>query len=77
VQAFAGSLDGVGATKGMLITTGSFSRSARDYVLHIPRRIILIDGVQLTRLMVERELGVLVSEVFKVKKIDENYFTEG
>jgi restriction system protein len=77
VQAFAGSLDGVGATKGILITTGSFSSSARDYVLHIPKRIILIDGVQLARVMVEREVGVLVSEVFKVKKIDENYFTEG
>ena len=77
VQAFAGSLDGVGATKGILITTGSFSSGARDYVLHIPKRIILIDGVQLTRLMVEREVGVLVFEVFKVKKIDENYFTEG
>ena len=77
VQAFAGSLDGVGATKGILITTGSFSSSARDYVLHIPKRIILIDGVQSARLMVDREVGVLVSEVFKVKKIDENYFTEG
>jgi len=76
VQAFAGSLDGVGATKGILITTGSFSSGARDYVLRIPKRIILIDGVQLAHLMVEREVGVRVSEVFKIKKIDENYFTE-
>jgi len=73
---FAGSLDGEGATKGIFITTGLFSSGARDYVSRIPKRIILIDGLQLSRLMVEREVGVRVSEVYKIKKIDENYFAE-
>jgi restriction system protein len=73
---FAGSLDGEGATKGIFITTGTFSPTARDYVSRIPKRIILVDGLQLAALMVEREVGVRVSDVFKVKKIDENYFTE-
>jgi restriction system protein len=76
VQAFAGSLDGVGATKGIFITTGSFSTGAREYVARIAKRIILIDGPQFARLMVENEVGVRVLETFKIKKIDENYFTE-
>ena len=73
---FAGSLDGEGATKGIFITTGSFSTNAHEYVNRIAKRIIMIDGAQLARLMVEREVGVRVTEMYKIKKIDENYFTE-
>ncbi|MBV9859623.1 MAG: restriction endonuclease [Alphaproteobacteria bacterium] len=58
VQAFAGSLDGVGATKGILITTASFSTGAREFAARISKRLILVDGVELARLMVEREVGV-------------------
>jgi restriction system protein len=76
VQAFSGSLDGVSATKGILITTGSISPAARDYASRIAKRIILIDGMELARLMVEQEIGVRVTETYKIKKIDENYFTE-
>ena len=76
VQAFSGSLDGVGATKGILITTGSISPAAREYVSRIAKRIILIDGIELSRHMVEKEIGVRVTETYKIKKIDENYFTE-
>lgn len=76
VQAFSGSLDGVSATKGILITTGSISPAAREYVSRISKRIILIDGLELSRLMVQKEIGVRVTEIYKIKKIDENYFTE-
>ncbi len=76
VQAFSGSLDGVSATKGILITTGSISPAAREYALRIAKRIILIDGVELARLMVEQEVGVRVTETYRIEKIDENYFTE-
>lgn len=76
VQAFSGSLDGVSATKGVLITTGSISLAAREYASRIAKRIILIDGMELARLMVEQEIGVRVTEIYKIKKIDENYFTE-
>jgi restriction system protein len=76
VQAFSGSLDGVSATKGILITTGSISPAAREYASRISKRIILIDGMELAHLMVEHEVGVRVTETYKVKKIDENYFTE-
>jgi len=38
VQAFAGSLEGVRARKGVMITTSEFSRDARDYVTRIEKR---------------------------------------
>jgi restriction system protein len=50
--------------------------ASRAAASHGGQRIILIDGIELTRLMVEREVGIRVSEVYKIKKIDENYFTE-
>lgn len=76
VQAFSGSLDGVSGTKGILITTGSISPAAREYASRIAKRIILIDGIELARLMVEQEIGVRVTDTYTIKKIDENYFTE-
>lgn len=36
VQAFVGSLVGLGATKGGFVTTSSFSAQARDFVKHLP-----------------------------------------
>lgn len=47
VQAFAGSLDGYRAKKGVLITTSQFSPEAKDYVNRIEKKIVLIDGEEL------------------------------
>jgi restriction system protein len=58
VQSFAGSLDGVGATKGIFFGTSTFSQGARDYVGRISKRIVLIDGAELARLMVQNNVGV-------------------
>ena len=44
VQAFAGSLEGQRARKGVFITTSAFSKDAQDYVTRIEKRIVLIDG---------------------------------
>ncbi len=53
VQAFVGSLVGRGATKGVFVTTSTFSPQARDYVLHLTQRVILVDGESLADLMIE------------------------
>ncbi len=53
VQAFAGSLEGVRARKGMLITTSQFTQTAKEYVSHIEKKIVLIDGHQLTQYMMD------------------------
>ena len=77
VQAFAGSLQGYRATKGVLITTATFSTEARDYVERIGTRIVLIDGPTLARLMIEHNVGVAVASNYQIKRIDSDYFSEG
>jgi restriction system protein len=76
VQGFAGSLDGVGATKGIFVTTSTFSQGAREYVQRIAKRIVLVDGAELARLMIQHDVGVRTRTVYNLKKVDEDYFTE-
>ena len=55
---FAGAIDAANTTKGVFVTTAGFTRSATDYVAKSPKRIVLIDGAELARLMVVHEIGV-------------------
>lgn len=77
IQAFAGSLEGARARKGVFITTSTFAQPAKDYVRSIEKRIVLIDGEALARLMIEHDVGVTAAETFRVKKIDSDYFENG
>lgn len=77
VQAFAGSLEGERARKGVLITTSGFSKEAKEYVARIDKRIVLIDGVHLTSLMFDHGVGVTGISAFEVKRVDSDYFDEG
>lgn len=74
VQAFSGALDGQRATKGVLITTSTFSGEARDYVRQIAKKIVLIDGRQLADLMIQHGVGVSVDTTYSLKRIDSDYF---
>lgn len=76
VQAFTGSLVGLGATKGVFVTTSSFSAQAMDFASRVPQRIILIDGKRLTELMVTYNVGVRSNRVVEFKRLDEDFFTE-
>lgn len=76
VQGFAGSLDGVGATKGIFVTTSTFSPGARDFVRRIAKRIVLVDGCELAQLMVQYGVGVRAQTTYVLKRVDEDYFTE-
>ncbi len=58
VQRFVGALQGKHANKGVLITTGTFSKGALEYANQIGSTVILIDGAQLVELMIESQLGV-------------------
>lgn len=73
---FAGLLMGRGASKGVFITTSHFAPSAKEFVARIPQKIILIDGEELTNLMVRFGVGVRTSRVVELKKIDLDYFDE-
>ncbi|MBB5754577.1 restriction endonuclease [Prosthecomicrobium pneumaticum] len=76
VQAFTGSLVGLGATKGVFVTTSTFSPQAVEFAARIPQRVILIDGKRLTELMIEHGVGVRSSRVLEFKRIDEDFFVE-
>jgi restriction system protein len=76
VMQFAGALQAQKANKGIFITTSRFTEDARNYVLHIGSKIVLIDGEQLTNLMIENDVGVSIVSLYPVKKIDADYFDE-
>ncbi len=76
VQAFVGSLVGLGATKGVFVTTSTFSPQAVEFVRHLSQRVILIDGRRLADLMIEHDVGVRVSRAIEFKRLDEDFFAE-
>lgn len=76
VQEFAGSLEGHRARKGVLITTSKFSQDAKDYVGRIEKKIVLVDGEQLTQLMIDHKIGVTNVASYSVNRVDSDYFEE-
>lgn len=77
IQKFSGALDTPGASKGIFITTSTFSKEAREYVKAInTKNIVLIDGMQLAQYMIEFNVGVSTEIIYEVKKIDTDYFIE-
>lgn len=75
IQQFAGALMGKGATKGLFITTSSFSSHAREYVeKHLNTKIVLVDGDALTKLMIRYGLGVSTFQTYEIKRVDSDYF---
>lgn len=77
VREFAGSLVERGASKGVFVTTSHFAAGAKTYVDRIPQRLVLIDGAELTKLMVRFGVGVRVDQTIEFKKLDLDYFEEG
>ena len=76
IQQFAGALVGQNASKGVFITTSSYSKEARNYVAGLHQKIVLIDGSELAKYMIEYNVGVSVKKVYEVKRIDTDYFDE-
>ena len=74
LRSFAGAIDAANTTKGVFVTTASFTNSATAYVERSPKRIVLIDGKELARLMVEHGIGVRRKMQYEVNRIDEDYF---
>jgi restriction system protein len=58
------------------MTTSRFTQEAREYVERISSRIILIDGQQLAKLMIDFNVGTSEYQRYIVKKLDSDYFEE-
>jgi restriction system protein len=76
IQKFAGALQGQKAKKGVFITTSSFSKDAIDFANSIESKLILIDGDQLSQLMIDYDIGVAPVASYHLKRIDSDYFSE-
>ena len=76
IDKFIGALTRQRARKGVFITTSEFSPGAREAALGLDIKVVLIDGVELARLMVENNLGCNVKQVYEIKQLDSDYFTE-
>ena len=77
VQAFMGALVSKGAQKGVLITTSAFSKAAINVAGQSGHlRLVLIDGDELTRLMVRFGVGVRIARTVEIKRIDLDYFED-
>ena len=74
IRDFFGSLDMHKATKGLFVTTSGFTQAAIDTVEKLGKRIVLIDGSELARLMISYNVGCRVEETLHVKRIDEDFF---
>ena len=74
IQAFVGALHGVGASRGVFITTSTFTSGARQYAENVPSRIILIDAPRLLTLMIKYRVGVQVKQSYDVVELDEDFF---
>src|SRR5699024_5795563 len=67
IQAFYGALASVNADRGVFITTSSFSKGALEFAKN--QGIVLIDGIQLTELMIEYKVGVEPAQEYVMKAI--------
>lgn len=76
IDKFIGALTRQRARKGVFITTSEFSAGAREAALGLDIKVVLIDGVELARLMVENNLGCSVKHTYEVKQLDSDYFVE-
>jgi restriction system protein len=75
IQGFVGSLIGAGANRGVFITTSRFSKEAVEYARSMQNhKVILIDGNQLTKLMLEHGIGVSVEAMYVLHRLDRDYF---
>ncbi len=74
IRSFVGALTAKNASKGIFITTASYSKDARKYKEQVPQKVILIDGADLVDFMIENNVGVSKDLTFEIKKIDLDYF---
>lgn len=73
VQGFAGAMNKI--KKGVFITTASFAETALDFAKTHEKTISLIDGDLLCELMIINGVGVSQVKLYKLLKIDSDYFS--
>lgn len=77
MQNFAGALGCSPVRKGVFITTSYFDERAKRKASSIQGKVIrLVDGDELTRLMIKHNVGVQPKNTIEIKKLDEDFFAD-
>ncbi len=76
IRDFVGALDGEGVQEGIFITTSDFNPAAKEFAERSSKRIILINGSELARYMINHNVGVSIVDTYKIKRVDSDYFAE-
>lgn len=74
IQKFIGAIAEYKNKKGLFVTTAKFSSEAKKS--SETSQIVLIDGERLAKLMIEYGVGVSTVQIFEIKKIDSDFFSE-
>ncbi len=73
---FYGALAARKARKGVFITTSDFSTQAREFSRSVADGIVLVNGADLARFMIETGVGVTVKRQVHIVSIDSDYFED-
>jgi restriction system protein len=78
IRDFIGALDLKGVKKGVFLTTSHYTPAAKAAVegIRSDKKIVLIDGAHLARLMIAHDLGVSVAQTFALKRLDTDFFAQ-
>lgn len=74
IRDFFGALDQHKASKGLFVTTSSFTASAKNTASGLSKRIVLTDGENLTKLMIRYGVGCRTEDTLEIKRLDEEFF---
>jgi restriction system protein len=75
IQGFMGALQLQGASKGVFITTSAFTRDAKEAASRARGSIVLVDGTQLSGLMMDHAVGVS-HKPLRIPRVDGDYFED-
>ena len=76
VRDFVGALDGERVQEGIFITTSDFNPAAKNFAQRSSKRVILINGSELARYMINHNVGISIVDTYEIKRVDSDYFAE-
>lgn len=74
IRDFFGSLNMHKATKGLFVTTSSFTASAIETAKALSNGIVLLDGDQVAALMIRHNVGCRIEDTLHVRTVDDEFF---
>ena len=75
INGFFGALARRGADRGVFITTSKFSQDAETAASQFGGKIVLVDGIRLTALMLQYGIGVQPARQFTMFTVDHDFFS--